>query len=474
MNIKVVILVDNGVRDLLSCRLLQEEFRKRGILATLCCKRTMKIVLRAVEPDVVIVPRGDLPYLRDLAQCSRLYVVPCEGGRLTLKTMMSVFLGRVHKGDVLSKGNRLDQFSNIISNFDFIRRVYLWGPQTYNFLKESNYFRPEQLKVAGSVKLDVYRNGTVKRKRTSQDDFVMGVAFSAKATSSFYGKVNYAEILYGFDEKSHLPMVPPGRHWEDYAWRDFAILRQMMNVIKRFLETTQGTVYLRIGPLENPNDYTFLTKFFPGRVRIQEDMGELYEFLTSIDVLLTCWSTTGIEAILCGVPVIATPSLMDREHLFRHVDPEANGFNTFLPCYHLPQSEEEVMGMMERARNHQLPLTPNEARFKDLLRDSYHWPTKESAAQTIVTDILEDVKNNFYPQQSSWAKVLPLPSMVNMPMNAMAFINKPGAFALLKKAYEVKFFIEDIQSHRLKGSQRHHMTKNPHVDAVIQMTQNGQ
>jgi len=59
-------------------------------------------------------------------------------------------------------------------------------------------------------------------------------------------------------------------------------------------------------------------------------------------------------------------------------------------------------------------------------------------------------------------------------MNAIAFINKPGAFALLKKAYEVKFFIEDIQSHRLKGSQRHHMTKNPHVDAIIQMTQNGQ
>ena len=28
-------------------------------------------------------------------------------------------------------------------------------------------------------------------------------------------------------------------------------------------------------------------------------------------------------------PVIAIPYLLDKEHLFQHIDPEANGFNSF-------------------------------------------------------------------------------------------------------------------------------------------------
>src|SRR5262249_43320146 len=112
------------------------------------------------------------------------------------------------------------------------------------FLKDSTYFKPEQLKVTGSVKLDVYRH--LLKKNSSAEDFVLGFAFSVRVCSSFEGCIRYAQMLHGFDEKSHLPMVPKGRHWEDYAWRDFAILRRMMNIIKRYMETTNGKIYLRV------------------------------------------------------------------------------------------------------------------------------------------------------------------------------------------------------------------------------------
>jgi len=462
---KITIIVDNGLRDLLPCRLLQEEFERRGVRVCLTDKRRMKIRLHAFNPDAVVIPRGDLPYLKDLSRCAHLYVVPCEGGRLTLKTMMSIFLGRVHKKDVMSEGPRVDQFSRVIENFDFLRRVYLWGEVAYRFLLESGYFKKGQLKITGCAKIEVYRN--FPRREVNANDFVVGVAFSAKATSSYEGKINYAKVLFGFDEKAHLPMVPAGRHWEDYAWRDLAILRRMLNILKKFLDSSEGKVLIRVNPFENPADYEFLTELYPGRVEIQPYKGELFEFFESIDVLLTCWSTTGLEAILCDVPVIAIPDIIDRQHLLSHVDPEANGFDTYLPCYHLPKTEEEALDLIEQARMGQLELSPNMGHYNRLMKDVYHWPSKESPVEEIVSDILEDLSGIPAAAAGDLSGVMGLARPVELFVKYMVILPRAWRFRVVELAYQTKFFVEDVLRNRLKGSSRHHMVKSDSVERVI-------
>lgn len=466
--LKVLILVDNGIRDLLSCRILQERFVEKGVKTYLCNKRNMLLVLRQIQPDAFIVPRGDLPYLSDIAKCCNLYIAPCEGGRLTLKTMMSVFLGRVHGGgDVLSKnGARVDQAARKIIDFGFIRRVYLWGVQTYQFLADSNYFKKSQLMLAGSVKLDVYRQ--LNNAKQPRRDFTLGIAFSSKATSVFDGKLEYAKWLYHFDEKSHLPMVPPGRHWEDYAWRDFAILRRMMRLIKIFLRTFDGTVYLRVAPLEDPKQYQFLEKLHPGRVIIQKDKGELYEFLASIDMLLTCWSTTGLEALLMGVPVVAIPYIMDYNHLVSHVDLEANGFTTYLPCYYLPRSEDEVIELIRKGREGTLPVSPNQEQLNQLLKNIYNWPSVRSASEVIIDDILSDLVQTERKRKKIWDLCMPpIPGLLGLVIKGTPTALRFFEFWLLEKISFMRHAFFDLCSGGYRGAMRHHTVKNPHVERVL-------
>jgi len=462
----IVILVDNGLRDLLNCRILQEEFLRRGFKVYFCNKRNFKPVLRRVEPQAFIASRGDFPYLPEIARCCNLYVVPCEGGRLTPQTMMSVFLGRVHNRDVLARDvKRLDHYAREIADFSFIRKVYLWGPQSHKFLSDSGYFRQDQLMVAGVPKLDIYRVAS-KKETGPKDELVVGLAFSVKNTSIYHGKYEYAKSLYNFDERDHLPMVPQGRHWEDYTWRDFAILRHMMRVVKKYLENHKGKLIVRVGPFENPADYEFLHKLYPDRVKIQEPKGELYEFLKQIDVLLTCWSTVGLEALLLNIPVIAIPFLIDYQHLTSHIDPQANGFDTFLPCYHLPHSEDETLELIEKRRAGRLVLTPDPGTLQRVVKNTYNWPADEPAARIIVDDILKDMKDAAKNGHMIWSANLPTYGVIEGTLRVMPLF-RPFLFWLLGEISFLKYLCRDLASGSFNGLRRHYMMYSYYTDRVL-------
>lgn len=429
---RILIVADNARRDFVATRLLQRGFQARGADARLSTLWDMALNLRRFKPHAVMSNRANMEFARPASQCCRIYVFPAEGGHLTTETMLTVFLGRSYY--------KLDSVS-------WVRRCYLWSDYVRTALLATGMFRHEQLVVSGSARLDVYRHHVRTRPVPQHpEDAVLGVAFSAKSTSSYQGSaVHYAENYFDFHPDESFPVTPPGRNFEDVCWRDHAILRHSMRAIRQFLETQPGKVVLRPSPFENEEEFRFLERRYPGRVEVVVNV-PMRDFLDRIDALLTCWSTTGLEALIAGVSVISIAGTIDQEHLFAHVNRIASGFEKFVPFYHLPSDDASMLACMTRALAGTLPVSPKSHEdIARLLHDLYTWPYERAAHAVIVDDVLRDLEDAQEVSTEMWREHFPIPHGVPFALapalywaRSLRAFYRSGAFRTMRDFYRLR------------------------------------
>ena len=110
-----------------------------------------------------------------------MFIIPGEGGHQTKETMLSVFMGRGYW--------KLD-------NVNWIKKCYLWNKNTYDWLLETKLFKKDELKVVGNSRLDIYKNKKLlDSQNKKQKKFKIGVAFSAKSTSTYYGPPHFPKYI---------------------------------------------------------------------------------------------------------------------------------------------------------------------------------------------------------------------------------------------------------------------------------------
>lgn len=456
--IRILILVDNSRRDLLPSLLLKDKFEDNNCVVSLCNKRNFLLKIREFKPDAFLASRGDLPFLSDIAKVCKLYIIPSEGARLTPETMKSVFMGRMHNE------KHYDMRGNVIYGYDFISKVYLWGDRTRKFLLSTKLFTEKQLVNSGNGRLDVYRYKKIEDEKLLPKEFTVGIAFSIKSLSPFHGSVNYLKVIHGLFNKTtalQFPMVPKGRHYEDYVWRDFAIARKMIELVLNIIEKTTYKIKFRVGPFENINDYKFLQELYPDRIIIQNPSEQLIDFLSQINVMLTCWSTTGLEAILKDIPVIAIPYLIDKEHLFSHIEPKPNGFDTFLKIYYTPESIDEAMELIKSVKNNELEIVPDIEFYRNFIQDVYNWPMEVSTTKFIVDDILNDIEENPI-QNKNDVSSFEYSSRIQKLVKIMPFSDTFNV-RILRLLSDFRYFVRDITSGKYISSKMHHELDNKEV-----------
>jgi surface carbohydrate biosynthesis protein len=384
---RVLLWNSNSKRDLLGIRLLEKALRKKGLLTKVCNDDQMKMQLSTFRPDGLIAARGNNAVIQQSAQACKVFIVPGEGNQMTKETMLSVFMGR--------------SFFKLDS-VEWIERCYLWGEPTKKWLLDTGLFNEAQIKVVGNTRIDIYRDkdllGQLRSRKPKK--FVLGVAISAKSTSTANdSSPRYANTYFNMHPEAEFPFVPKGRHFEDICWRDHAILRLTMRYMNRFLQMQKGDIVYRPSPFEDPREYRFLNSVYDGRVRLKDDQ-PLPEFLCGIDALLTCWSTTGLEALLLGIPVISIAGTMNQEHLFRHISPKASGFESYVPFYHRPE-------ILKKAAQGQLRASPKtDEELEQLLHDTYTWSAPRSACEEISDDVYDTLMKASEPSADQWKKAV--------------------------------------------------------------------
>jgi len=438
---RILINNDNGRRDLLGLRLLEISLQRQGFETAFCNRVNIRVKLRSFRPHALLAARGDNPVVREAAAVCKVYVAPGEGGRQTKETMLSVFMGRGY-----SK----------LESVDWLSRCYLWNENTKDWLAETGMFKEEQLAVVGNPRLDIYRSSDLikKTKPSLGRPFRLGVAFSATSTSSYYGKPYFAKNYHDSTHKDTIfPILAPGRHFEDVVWRDHAILRRMIHTIKRYLENGVGEIWLRPNPLEGIGEYSFLEDIYPGKVRVMSEQ-TLPEFLGGVDTLLTCWSTTGLETLLLDIPTISISGMIDQDHLFRHISAKASGFESFVPFYHMPSTEDELFDLIELAKKGLLDTsTKPTSKVAQLLKQNYNWPGTGSASDLIAMDLVRDLANHCEPNSKQWRQSIPMKYGIPVPL-ASIYIS-------------VRSFIKAIRSGEFKSYSAFLSTKDSKVESLV-------
>jgi surface carbohydrate biosynthesis protein len=407
MNMQRVLLFnDNAKRDLLGIRLLENALRARGLKTAICHPLNARVKLRQFRPHAFIAARGDHAIAREASALCKVYIVPGEGGHQTKETMLSVFMGRGYW--------KLD-------SVDWVSRCYLWSERTRAWLMDAGLFKDNQLKVVGNPRLDLYRDAKLMKDLSPRRERGrLGVAFSAKSTSTYYGHPHFARAYYDMHREMNFPITQPGRHYEDVVWRDHAILRNMMRSLRAYLESSDGEVWLRPSPFESPNEYTFLEKAYPGRVKVLPNQ-TLPEFLCGVDAVLSCWSTVGIEGLLLGKPVISIAGLIDQEHLFCHISPRASGFETFARFYHQPTNEAALLDMLKHATRGELSTSSRpQAEVDQLLSDLYSCPGETAACELIAEDIVNEIRDVSGSSPCEWKRLMPLRYNIPLPIASLA------------------------------------------------------
>lgn len=348
-----------------------------------------------------------------------------------------------------------------LDDVSWINRCYLWGEPTREWLMDTGIFIDDQLKVCGNPRLDIYRfPEVIQDTGHAGKAFTIGVAFSAKSTSTYFGKHSYAQAYFEMHPNLNFPITKLGRHYEDICWRDHAILRIMMRSIKGCIDRFPDCkIVLRPSPFEDPDAYRFLEQKLSGKISVE--WGEpLPLFIGKIDMLLTCWSTTGLEALIGNKPVISIAGMMDQKHLFEHISKEASGFDTFVHLYEYPMSESGFYEIIKKIKDNKYSKSKHNIQLERLrLKELYDWPSEKSASSLIAEDIVTRVREaqkrpDYWNGLSDWKEIFPVP--FNLPFVVVRILSvclsqlkylRSGAY----KSYSSFFSLRDKKVNRLVG-----------------------
>ena len=378
---KILIYNDNARRDLLTITLLKNELIRRGHKVKISNPDLYLLDIYNFKPNIFLAARADHSSLvRNIAEFADVFIIPGEGGHMTKETMLSVFLGRSYW--------KLEDCS-------WISGCFLWSNRTKNWLIESKMLKESQLKVVGNPRLDIYKSKNYYDLKRD-NDYTIGIAFSAKAVSTYFGKVNHYEYFFNYPYQNFPILNEDNDGYEDIIWRDHAIAHKAMMVLKQILEKTNFKIIVRPGPFEDHREFKFLSKLNPERLSV-DYKSSLPEFISKTDSLITCWSTVGLEYLICKKPVISLVGLFKKEKLFRMISEKASGFKTFVNFYHQPSNIEDIIDLLNDLKNNNIHYTSNinNTKLTELLNETYNFFDSGLATNKICDEI-----ENFVPTKN--------------------------------------------------------------------------
>ncbi|QQR81411.1 MAG: hypothetical protein IPJ69_04625 [Deltaproteobacteria bacterium] len=380
---KVLLLIDQKARDLVSVMLIGEYLREFGIKVYYCNKGNMLAMAENVNPNVLVLSCTEGQY-KDLA----CYLAPqCKIVLMTQEGACATKESTILRHTMCGMG--VDSYIKGLS------RVYLWSHISKRWLLEESIYPESILRIFGTSRLDAYRQ-TEKRSCDQTRKIRVGFAnrgFSINPTI----RSNPIQEIDNFRTKegSHRAYIDKNREWEDWIWHGMASLRISLDLIQTLAEAGRYEIIFRPDPYENYKSYEFLKSKYPC-FHINRDP-VLFNFIEDIDVLITEFSTTGTEALLMKKPVISMqkligPRLPEHNSLANHINPSHMQF------YWQPEDKAALLKVLNDSILDVIPYSPAPEKAENYLKEFYNWP---SDGQSVAYCIAKDLQSLLYEEVSS-------------------------------------------------------------------------
>ncbi len=386
---KVLLLVDNCYRDGLSILLIAEQLREVGVVPILCNKVDIRMKFYIHQPDLVVLSTAathrdcDREKYLQLKKTAKIAIIPQEGGTPDKNQVISRRYGPMKVRDLID-------------------RVFLWGPAAQEWLLEEGLFKPEQLTVTGTARLDVHRCSTAAG---TQDRSCIGIVTKHRMLSSYLNH-SFVNIIH------RLVATPPpvnslydkDRNIEDTIWYYVALLRSQLQLVHHGITDHGLNFSWRPSPFESAADYEFLTSEY-NNIEVNKT-DPVHSFVAKCHTVVVGMSTVGIEAMMNGIPAITTYRLLG-ERFHDHIRMPW-WTPPHLKFYWQPETFDELIDMCVAASENRLDISPNYDEFSQYLKRFYNYPCTEPASKTIAREIKQLVEEETTsPARISFAGLFP-------------------------------------------------------------------
>lgn len=374
-NKTVLLLVDQKARDVQGILLVSYYLGKMGCDVYICNKRNMIQKYDWCKPKVVAFSDTSTYFAnwcRYMSSKSHIVLIPQEGGIPIRKIAIKRY--------TWPDNNNTRPFTEGVS------KVFLWGSQTARWLLEENIFRQDQIVVSGTPRFDQYRCIQEKKHNNKKNTYTIGIANRGEAINMIYDTVVHGIFKCKEYNGPLEAYIGNNRNWEDWIWHTVAQLRYYYILIDRMSHDQNiNKILFRPDPFENYTSYNFLKKIFQS-VEINRNPF-LGEFINDIDMLITEYSTVGVDALLCGKPVISVQGMIG-SRLYEHIGDTAHvDTSEIIKLFWLPKTVDEAIILVEKGCEGVLPVCPDKQILNKYLSDFYDLPRHEPSSLTIAREI---------------------------------------------------------------------------------------
>lgn len=360
--IRVLIVVDSMHRELSSALALSEVLRVDPKIAVeLIPRQVLPVAFNLIKPHAILLPKvHKIPFLNEMRRSCRVILMLSES-----------FSGSKSAFETL-KGN-LDLNS--------VDHVCCWGQFDRDIYLNLGLAPVEKLSITGGLCSDYWWNFVTINKLATSNKKV-GIAMSMRAlTHRAYGKrAGSVESILGvikagqesgfFDNNS----LPEG--WIAYEATWLKIVYEIC------LKNPKTKFSLRPHPLESVENYELFRSFDNVEICSRDT---LTEWFSDIDLLLSAFSTSMIDAYMHGVQVISLKPLFDPDIL------------KLIPVY---QSEVPFDDLFLQARTYEelesliasIPVRKSEVtktRLEAFLKETFNFGEKTKRPSVAVAEVIK-------------------------------------------------------------------------------------
>jgi surface carbohydrate biosynthesis protein len=165
-------------------------------------------------------------------------------------------------------------------------------------------------------------------------------------------------------------------------------------------------VDIRPHPHENFDGWKYWLKFLKNKKNISLNRDtDITRWIDGNHICITTFSTTSIDCIARGVPAISLEKLVaDQVARMPKFKQLLTGEYTWNPS-----SLEEMMSLVEKAKNGNLNVSPNIRSAENFMRDNFFWPRDISSATLCVDEIFNLLNKKTTKEQRSVDSIIKIP-----------------------------------------------------------------
>lgn len=368
----VLIVVDCAKRELFGNLLLAKYLSSLGIRPVLCNIFLFHYYYLRYMPDGIVFPNVG-QNLEKFARTSSIFILPTESGSGQDEQIRITYAGT----------KEYHVYPECVDKF------FCWGSTMHKILLDTSRWQGQQLSLTGSPHTDHWLLPDI-----SQGDLAMRVGvtttFRVISNGTSPAKMNYFQWLDmtergGGDGNYYLPP----EHAESWLFFEASLARVIIQLTREVALRGKEELEIRPHPFELESRYDYLKRISPGKIFINKK-GTISDWLKNKSILFTLISTSALDAIVRGVPVVSLKRLIDPDALRKIPAHFRYSYDDLL--WQLDDLSQ-VGKYIDSAANKTLSPCRDMARFNDFLARYFFFPRKISAAESIATEINKVLAN---------------------------------------------------------------------------------